>query len=270
MNKIIDFHNHTSFSFDSTTDMREHVIAAIERGVTDLAITDHVDLDPNMNPEKHSWFDRDAYFETIESMQEEFSGKISIYKGIELGVQKHLTEACAQQVKGKGYDMVIASVHCVEKQDIYFSSFYEQTSYLDAIHRYYEEMIESAKKMKDYSVIGHMDLFLRYLPALREIDVKEYIDHATALFEIIIPDGRGIEVNAGALRYGMTSFNPSRALLARYYEMGGTIITYGSDSHTPDTIAVAYQDVMKQLYDIGFRSICTFSSMEPRFHEITS
>ncbi|MFV0464872.1 MAG: hypothetical protein ACK5ML_02265 [Lachnospiraceae bacterium] len=61
---------------------------------------------------------------------------------------------------------------------------------------------------------------------------------------------------------------PSRKILQTYYELGGEIITLGSDAHTTEHLGDHMAYVRKQLKEIGYRNFCTFREREPIYHEL--
>ena len=88
------------------------------------------------------------------------------------------------------------------------------------------------------------------------------------ILKIVIADGKGIEVNTSAKRYGLKDTMPSRDILRSYKNLGGEIITIGSDSHKPDQLGYGIYEAQELLKDIGFQKICTFEKMNPIMHEL--
>ena len=132
---------------------------------------------------------------------------------------------------------------------------------------YYEELLYLVKNYKDYSVLGHLDLIVRYdkegsYPFDKVKDIVEDI------LKEVIKDGKGIEINTSNRRYGIKDSTPSRDILKLYKELGGTIITIGSDSHKKDHLAKYIDEARKELKEIGFKTYCTFENMKPIYHKL--
>lgn len=266
---MMDFHTHCSYSPDSDTPMEDMIKAAIQIGITDLAFTDHVDIDADIDNYPQDWdFDRNAFEKDIFSMQEKYQEKINIYQGLEVGVQPHLIEKNAEIVKGNQYDFVIASLHSVEKRDLYHKKFFEHHNDIEAVQIYYTELEKSLRKPMDFSVLGHLDLYLRYKPELKNVAAKHYDDIVHVIFKKIIEDGKGIELNAGGFRYGLNQNNPGMTLLKLYKEMKGEVITLGSDAHSPKYLGSNYKENCELLKSIGFKYVTTFKKMKPVFHKL--
>ncbi|GAB6106843.1 histidinol-phosphatase HisJ family protein [Fusibacter bizertensis] len=265
----MDFHTHCNYSPDSDTPMEEMIIAAIKKGITDLSFTDHVDIDADIDAYPQDWdFDRDAYEKDILNMKGKYQGQIAIYQGLEIGVQPHLVEKNSGIVKANDYDFVIASVHSVERRDLYHKKFFENHNDKDSVMIYYSELEHSLRNFDAYSVLGHLDLYLRYKPELKSVPLSSYEEIVREILKKAIENGKGIELNAGGYRYGIEQNNPGTALLKIYKELKGEIITLGSDAHRPDYLGYYYEENCELLKHIGFKYITTFEKMKPVFHKL--
>lgn len=262
----MDFHTHTNYSPDSKTEMEKSILAAIEKGISDLAFTDHVDFDADIDSGIGDWdFDRSKYEVEIRSHQSKFEGQINLYQGIEIGVQPHLTDRNREVVRMNQYDFVIASLHSVERRDLYHRKFFENHTDLDAIRIYFESYYESVKSFKDYSVLGHLDLYVRYKEELENVEFSKFSDYVETLLKMVIEDGKGIEINTGGFRYGLNYANPNNQFLKLYKALNGEIITIGSDAHTLDYLGYKYNETVALLKEIGFKYVSVFNNQIPQF-----
>ena len=84
----------------------------------------------------------------------------------------------------------------------------------------------------------------------------------------MIADEKGIEVNTSSHRYGLKDLTPSRDILKLYKELGGKIITIGSDSHKPGHLGAFVDETKEELKALGFEQICTFDKMKPVYHNL--
>ena len=128
-------------------------------------------------------------------------------------------------------------------------------------------MLEVVKAYKDYSVLGHMDLIARYDEAgIYPFEkVRPMIEE---ILKIVIADGKGIEINTSSRRYGLTDSMPSANILKLYRELGGEIITIGSDSHQPEHLGAYIEETKELLRNLGYQQFCTYEKMEPIFHDL--
>lgn len=264
----IDLHTHTNFSSDSKTDMEDHVRAAIERNVTHLAITDHVEFSLK-DPSKDQIPDTNTYFASIEKMQQRYGDQIQVLKGAEIGMQTMALDRFRNHVKSASFDFIIGSIHVVDGRNMYTRADGTEKDPLEVVKDYFFNYCQCAHALDEYCVLGHLDLFFRYRPYVRDLQYSSYSKYVDELLRIVIAKDRGIELNlAGRYSYGMHGFNPSTAVLARYKELGGRILTIGSDAHRVANIALMYDDAIYELRKLGYNEICTFQRMSPVFHRI--
>ena len=62
--------------------------------------------------------------------------------------------------------------------------------------------------------------------------------------------------------------HPNKDILKRYLELGGKIITLGSDAHFAEDICSDFDTAIKELKEIGFKEITTFKNRKPSFIKI--
>lgn len=261
---MFDFHMHSDFSEDCETPMEKTIESAIEKGFTKICFTEHVDYD---YPDPDFTFDLDTenYDRKIREMQRKYENKIAIKKGIEIGIQPHLFERYEQLLNRETFDFIICSMHASDRKDLHNGDFFEGRTPTEAYRFYYEELLHCVKYFDRYSILGHLDLVKRY----KTLDTDEnFHDIIREIFKIIIPKGKGIEVNTSGFAYGLGSQMPSRDILELYFDLGGEIVTIGSDAHKPEHVGHRFQEVLRLLSDIGFRYIATFKEEMPSFHEI--
>ena len=265
----MDFHTHSHYSPDANAQMKDMIDAAINKGITDLAFTDHVDLDADVEHYPQNWdFDRDDFFRTLNDFKSQYAGQINLYHGLEIGIQPHLTLENYKIATDHTYDFIIASVHAVERHDLYHKTFFKKYDDVQTVRKYYMDLLTCINTFDEYSVIGHLDLYLRYKPELAKVPLDDYRDLIELIFKKLIAQGKGIELNAGGFRYGLGHFNPHLDLLKLYHEMHGEIITYGSDAHSTDFLGKHYDEAIDQLKTIGFKYLTTFKHLKPIFHKI--
>lgn len=120
-------------------------------------------------------------------------------------------------------------------------------------------MLRVVQVYKNYSVLGHMDLIKRY-DKMGMYPFEQVKPFVAEILKTVIADGRGIELNTSSHRYGLSDSMPSSDLLQFYRDLGGKIVTIGSDSHSPAHLGSYLQEAKNQLSALGFRNFCTFQS----------
>ena len=273
-----DYHLHSSFSGDSDTPMEEMIQRGIELGLTQMCFTEHNDFDypvTESTPERRSTpegmfeLNPDAYLYDLLKLKEKYADQITILFGVELGMQPHLSKQNSAFAKAHDYDFIIASSHICNGQDPYYPSFYEGRTQEEAYREYFESILENLKSYSNFDVYGHLDYVVRYGPTKDEgYSYEVYRDIFDRILDRLISMEKGIEINTAGLAKGMRDANPCIGVIRRYRELGGEIITVGSDAHNPEQIAYAFDRAADILKDCGFKYYTTFEKRSPSFHKL--
>lgn len=267
-----DYHLHSSFSGDSDTPMEEMILEGIRRGLTNMCFTEHHDYDyPVFNniPAGYFELDSDSYYEEFLKQKDAYADRIRLCFGVELGLQPHLSDRNAAFVKARPYDFVIGSSHLCNGQDPAFPDFYRGKTQKEAYREYFESILENLQTSPDFDVYGHLDYVVRYGPDKdKGYSYEQYRDIFDAILEKLIADGKGIEINTKGLTAGLRDVHPCTAILRRYKELGGKIITIGSDAHASLQIASHFERAAAVLSECGFRYYTTFEGRNAIFHHI--
>lgn len=271
---IADYHVHSDFSSDSKAPMEQMIERGIELGLKKICLTDHMDYDYPPVSDHTFIFDPKAYIEKLEKMRSKYGKQIVILTGVELGLQPHLKDKLASLINEYPFDFVIGSSHVVDHMDPYFPEYWENRSIKEGIRRYFESILENCKVFQGFQTYGHLDYIIRYLPgqlkAAKKIDYS-YSDYADILDEVlktIILLGKGIEVNSAGLKYGHAYPHPKPEILSRYRELGGEIITIGSDAHKPEHLCYDFDIIPDLLKSLDFRYYTTFIQGKPVFEKL--
>lgn len=269
-----DYHLHSSFSGDSRASMEEMIQKGIFLGLDRMCFTEHQDIDyVYETPEAEGLFEvsMDSYLCELVRCREKYADRIKILFGIELGVQPHLEKELAAFAGKYDFDFIIASAHICNRKDPYYPSFYEGRSDEEAYREYFSCILENLKVFRDFDVFGHLDYVVRYGKTKdQDYCYDRYKDILDRILTAIIDLGKGIEVNTGAIGYGLRDLNPCTDILRRYRELGGEIITLGSDAHAPENLAGGFERAASILTDAGFRYYTVFEKRSPEFRRISS
>lgn len=258
----MDYHVHSNFSGDCSVEPEDIIRDAINNGLKEICFTDHIDYDCPDLPEKFE-FDSSEYFESMSRLKEKYSDKIDVKIGVEIGLQGHVLKECSEFVNTRDFDFVIASFHTHRNKDIYFTDILFQKTPHEVLSEYLDEILYSINNYNDYSVIGHLDLLKRYSNGIKDLDVKDYFEKYSEIFKILIENGKGIEINTSGLRQDVGVQFPDKELLKLYKELGGKIITLGSDTHGTGTLMYKFDEMKQILKEIGFKNIYMFEKRMP-------
>jgi len=244
--------------------MEDICLRAIELGIREIAFTDHMDIDYSYMGHSFQIKDLDAYMKNIEAVQQRFKGQLIIKKGVEIGLQPQILDKCSKLVSSYPFDFVIASVHLINGVDPYLGDYYRIRSKEESYIHYYREILPLVEEYSDFSVLGHLDYVKRYSPYPHQPDDTFIgIDIVDEIFKILIDKNKGIELNTSGYHQPFNRSMPDIQLIKRYRELGGKIITIGSDAHRKEHIGFGLERAIKELQSIGFDQVYSFTRLVP-------
>ncbi len=281
---LADYHVHTEFSDDSDFPLRDVCALAVERGIDEICITDHVDYgvkpdwddyrrDPSLariiDGQPVVNVDYERYFSAIDEAREHFAPALTVKTGMEFGTQSHTIERFQQLFDryADRWDFILLSIHQVGDKEFWSGEFQRDRTQAEYNMAYYEEMLSAVMNFDSWSVLSHLDLIKRYDPAGIWPDSNTR-DIVAEILTQAVRQGKGIEVNTSSFRYGLPDLQPSSDILRLYRDLGGRIITFGSDSHQPEHLGAHIPEVRDRVHALGFEEFCTFEGMEPHFHKL--
>lgn len=264
-----DHHVHTAFSSDSKAPMEQMVRQAVALGLREIVFTDHVDFDyggEEPTPPGMFLVDYPAYRAEVLRLREAYGSRIRINLGVELGLQGHLKERITRLVQENEYDFIIGSTHCIQNVDLYYPTFYRGKPKAEAYAAYFEDLLNNVKTFDEFCVYGHMDYVDRYAPyADKSLEYRDYADLIDEILRVLVQKGKGLEINTSGYKYGLHRAHPQLAILRRFRELGGEIVTLGSDAHDPGRITDHFTDALALLSAAGFRYTAVFHGQKPEF-----
>ena len=261
-----DFHLHTSFSGDSTTPMSDMIQRGISLGLKTMCFTEHMDLDYDPQCSENFELDTENYFKTFLYYKEQYKDTIDLRFGVELGLQPHLAETHKKYLASYPFDFVIGSSHLIHGIDPYYPDFFQNKEEGECYLEYFESILENMEAFTDFDVYGHIDYIVRYNPNHKDnYSFSAYRDILDEILKKIISLGKGIEINTGGFKYGLGHPNPHEDILKRYRELGGEIITTGSDAHVTDYLGFEFAKTYEILKKTGFSYYTIFKDRQPEF-----
>lgn len=279
-NNLIDLHTHTNFSPDAESSPEEMCERAMELGFKAYAITDHCDCNFWHTPEHYTddvsglndlmMYGAGKYAqESIAAqikLKEKYAGRLNLLCGIELGQPLQNIEKAEKIISNPALDFIIGSHHQNRGMDDFYYLQYDKMDTCEIyrlIDSYFCEMLDMCRWGK-FDVLGHLTYPLRYMCSV-SIDLGIYEEIIREIFCTLIKSGKGIEINSSGLRqkYGKTF--PDIKYVKLFKELGGEIITLGSDAHTAADIGKGIAASAEIAKAAGFRYIAYFKNRKPEF-----
>jgi histidinol-phosphatase (PHP family) len=234
---------------------------AIDKGVETLAITDH--HDPGyLDPEFPFLLDFEAYHKGLEDALTNYAGKLDIRTGLEIGIMEGQFEEANKVVNAYDYDIIIGSFHCLRQDDLYRYDFTDVDGPA-MVEDFYTYVLKCLKGYTNYDIVGHLSILDRYIGKL--YDYTPYSDIIDEILRTVIYGGKGIEINTSSFKYGTGTWLPRESILKRYHQLGGEILTFGSDAHEPKYYMYHFDDAVELAKSIGFKYYCKFKDRQPEF-----
>lgn len=266
---MVDYHTHTHFSQDSEAPMEAQCRAAIAMGLKQIAFTEHEDYNPDDSTS--FFFKHDDYLKEIARCRALFDGQLIIRQAIEVSEPHRYPELAGPVLSKYAWDFVLGSLHWLTPWiNTFEPAFFTYCGdWRQSFRDYFIEMQQLAR-YGDFDVLAHIDYPARY--GLKyfgdSYDITEYEKEIREVLKIIIDRGKGTEINTSVLRRGRKDPNPPQAVINWYRELGGTILTIGSDSHYPEHTGQHMDTALKMAKQAGFTQIATFEQRKVGFIDI--
>lgn len=273
--QLTDCHTHTEISPDSDAKITDMLQAAKQAGLAAYAVTDHIELCrwyPQGYYKAHPRNDEDFFDYAArfgQSMQQnlrmkENAQELTFISGIELG-EPNVDFALAERIyQDPRLDFTIASLHELQgKLDFYFLDYAQED--VDALlERYFASLLTIAEH-DCYDVLGHITYPLRYIEgdAGIPVDITAFRDSIAEVFKAAIARGKGIELNTSGYRQKYGKPFPDAELLKLYKDLGGRILTLGSDAHRPEDVAGGIAEGAALAKSVGFDRIGYYLHHDP-------
>lgn len=271
MRVLSDSHSHSKFSHDGRVRAEKLMQRAGEMGLDYYAITEHLDRDY-----KYCRTERfipqlrlKSYYKAVEKLRQKYAHSSTYFAfGVEVGFSPKVVEWYKEHLPKYDFDVIINSIHTQDGGDAYFGKILEGKTQDELYNRYLDLLLQSVKVPYDYDVIGHLGYVTRYVKfenyTLWQEPYKAKIDEL--LREIILRD-KTLEINTH-VKHREMMFLPERAILERYYELGGRNVTFSSDAHLIESIGDRYEMARNLAKEIGFTHWTVYKKRKPYKIEI--
>ena len=267
---LSDNHTHSRHSHDGCETIDDMCARAKELGLKYYTITDHCEIDDYAYEEYQFYRDR------VHGAYEDMIAKKEIYPfflaGIEMAQSLQSIKSVENILNGREYDFVIGSIHRLENFEDF--AYWDTQPYRGetlwtpeilpkekAIERYLLDILELAKWGK-VDTIAHLTYPLRYMmnDDGSRMNFDKHSDIVREIFKTIIQNGTSLEINTSGLRQAIGEVLPNRDFLKLYKEMGGELLTVGSDAHFVTDLGKGLQEGFEIMQDLGFKYYCVYKN----------
>lgn len=262
---MLDYHVHSTCSGDGHVSMADMCAKAVELGITEIAFTEH--LDNNPADICYGTFDPDFYLAEIESVREKFGGQLMILTGVEFG-EPHLYRDQLRELQDADWpDVILGSMHWIGDLIIAVDGFGDAD--MDELYCGYFDEVLKMVEAGGFDVLAHFDLVKRFgVKYAGPFRIEPFKDQIAVILETIIKQGIALEVNTSGLRQPCNEPFPSLETLKLYRDLGGKLVTIGSDSHRLEQLGFGLKDGLEMIRTVGFDSITLYRNRRPERYNI--
>ncbi len=266
--RLIDMHVHSDNSPDGTHSPMYICEHAVRNSLRAIAITDHCEIDKFFE-QKYNSAVFHSYFECAKA-RNAFEGQLLVLIGLEIG-QPLSNLSLSQAIVSKyPYDFVLGSVHTPKGQDLDIKEIeYDKLDVYKFMQDYFLELADIAK-WDGCDALAHLTCPMRRIQGKYKIDFdyKKISEVTDYLLETMIKNKKALEINTSGLRQDVGRTMPDENIIRRYRELGGELITIGSDSHNAYDVGAGIEDGMALAKKCGFNKVTFYVSREAMQIEI--
>lgn len=261
---MFDYHMHSKVSFDGQATPEQMVRSAVDAGLREICFTDHIDHERGAAVETMV-FDQAVYDAAYDHLE---APGLKIRKGMEFGLKPDNQAELERDLKRRSFDFVIGSVHFIDELDVYMEPYWEGKTVAEAYREFMEQTLRCVQAHGNFDVLGHLTFICkaRANPTRELLRYEDYREITDEILRQLARKGLGLEINtSGVDRCG--GFLPTADFFRRFKELGGEIVTIGSDAHTADRVGQYTKEACGILKEI-FGYVCTFEGRKPIFHKL--
>lgn len=260
----VDLHTHTDNSFDGNHSTMFLCETAYMKGIRAVAFTDHLEMDVFFKDN----FNRTAiqsFFEAAKA-RSAFNGKLIVCVGAELGQAVYDTEVSDKLLSMMKYDFVIGAIHNLPNiQDFYYMDFSDESiDYMALLSQYFEWELKLAR-WNGFDTLAHLTYPLRYIVGNygKPVDMSKFSEIIDEILLTLIKNRKSLEINTAGLRQPIGVTSPDEGIIRRYKQLGGELITIGSDAHYAEHLGAGIERGYELALKCGFDKVALYKDRTP-------
>lgn len=261
---ISDCHVHTDCSRDGSDSATMMCESAVRLGFYCVTITDHCECNEYVR-QGYDKSIRQSYFEDRKASAA-FSGRLLVYSGVEIGQPMQNLSAAEEVMDSYQFDFALASVHNIRGKMDFYSLNYSEENVNDLLDRYFDEILEMLEWGR-FDSLAHLTYPWRYICGEHgiEIDAGLWTGRIDEVLRTLIRKDIALEINTSGLRQKLGLTMPDYPVMRRYRELGGKLITLGSDAHRWADVGAGIERGLELLQKAGFGHFTVYENHQPKF-----
>lgn len=265
---LVDCHLHTSdMSCDASSPLSAYILQGRKLGLAAICTTEHVDFDPNDYCYGH--YSRARHEVQKTEVRAAPDDGLQVLIGVEVDYQRRYEADARQFLHGTDFDYVVGGIHYARGESVFLPSFFDAPEQ-ENVEAYLDEVL-GAVHSGLFDVIAHLDIVKRYgVRHYGPFDPTRYADAIDTILRACVETGTGLEINSSGWRGPPKEPFPTLHVLRRYRELGGQVLTVGSDAHHADDLARDIPRAVDIALEAGFNAIAVFADRKPTYLPIVT
>ncbi len=250
--KLIDMHVHTASSPDAVLSAHELCKMAKTNNIGILGFVAHLDL----HPEDYCYngFSEEDYLKELDLAE---NTGVTVLRGLEVGEPHLYLETASSLFKRENYDFLTGALHWLGNKLIINESAFTDKTKIDLVEEYYLTTLKIVESCQ-IDILAHLGMFRRGI-ARAGLDtsfdeIRNFPSLLKQILNTMIEKKIVLEVNTSGLRRPEAVTYPGKNVLTLYKELGGTLITLGSDTHLTDKAFYGLSEGFSLLKECGFHN----------------
>lgn len=261
--RIIDMHVHSDNSPDGKHSPMYICEHAVKNDLGAVAFVDHCEVD-SFFEQKYNNMIFHSYFECSKA-RVAFEGQLLVLIGLEIGQPMSNPLLADKIVSQHKYDYILGSIHTPKGFDKNIKEIeYDKLNVYEFMKDYFAQLTEIAQ-WNGCDALAHITCPMRRIQGKYEIDFdySEIQDSIDALLNTMIKNNKALEINTSGLRQQIGRTMPEENIIKRYRELGGKLVTVGSDAHSAYDCGKGIGEGIEIAKRCGFDKLTFYVGREP-------
>ncbi|MBA2564316.1 MAG: histidinol-phosphatase HisJ family protein, partial [Gemmatimonadetes bacterium] len=262
----VNLHCHSRHSHDGRGSVEELALAARDRGIGVLCLTNHVE---SLLGDGETWvLDLDDARSRLGACRDEIEccrsrvPEVEVLFGAELEYRPEWRAGLEELAESLPFDFLLGSVHVVDDLQISGGPGVERAfsgrSEEEVYGRYFERVLEMVR-WAGFDVVSHLDLVKRFGARWHgAFEPRRYERVLVEILDACARAGLGIEINASGLGAACAETFPGLELVRRARQAGVPFITVGTDGHAPEHVDRGLHEAERIAQAAGFGETAVF------------
>ena len=237
--------------------MEEFVESAIERGLKAIGFADHNPLPNGLGANvRMEESELDGYVQSVLDLRKRYQGRIEVLLGLEMDYLEGLEAYLEKQTTRYSWDYIIGSIHYLDPECRQISWPRNFGGDVTQLYARYFELVRKMVRSGLCDIVAHFDVPRRSGRGHGESEAGDI----TRTLKEIAKAGLSLEVNTSGYRHPelpQPDTYPTRTIIAEAVTLGIPLVV-NSDAHSPDEIAMKFEELESELAKLKGVRMVTF------------